>query len=115
MAVVAGHDRADLREPAGWRRTKNRVATILMWVAFVVVIMRDIFRDVSTLPPKLRMVLQLNPMVHVIGGFRAVLSEQAWPDWWSLGGVVLFSLAVYALALSLLKRFDRVYPKLLVG
>ena len=25
----------DLREPAGWRRSKNRIATTLMWVAFV--------------------------------------------------------------------------------
>jgi phosphate transport system permease protein len=25
----------DLREPAGWRRTKNRIATIVMWIAFV--------------------------------------------------------------------------------
>ena len=26
----------DLREPAGWRRTKNNVMTTLMWIAFVV-------------------------------------------------------------------------------
>ena len=28
------HLPVDLREPAGWRRTKNRIATILMWTAF---------------------------------------------------------------------------------
>jgi phosphate transport system permease protein len=28
----------DLREPAGWRRTKNRIMTVLMWTAFVVVL-----------------------------------------------------------------------------
>jgi phosphate transport system permease protein len=38
MAVEAGQGRADLREPAGWRRTKNRIATTLMWFSFVVVI-----------------------------------------------------------------------------
>ena len=38
MAAVAERGGADLREPAGWRRTKNRVATILMYVAFVLVI-----------------------------------------------------------------------------
>jgi phosphate transport system permease protein len=37
MAVVAEH-RPDLREPAGWRRTKNRIALVLMWLSFVVVI-----------------------------------------------------------------------------
>jgi phosphate transport system permease protein len=30
--------KADLREPAGWRRTKNRIATILMVLSFVLVI-----------------------------------------------------------------------------
>jgi len=38
MAVATSPRRADLQEPAGWRRTKNRVATILMVISFVVVI-----------------------------------------------------------------------------
>jgi phosphate transport system permease protein len=40
MAVTAnpgpGQPTVDLREPAGWRRTKNQVATILMWAAFAI-------------------------------------------------------------------------------
>jgi phosphate transport system permease protein len=28
----------DLREPAGWRRTKNQIMTVLMWIAFVIVL-----------------------------------------------------------------------------
>jgi phosphate transport system permease protein len=38
MAVVSGQQRPDLREPAGWRRAKNRIATTLMVVSLVVVI-----------------------------------------------------------------------------
>jgi phosphate transport system permease protein len=38
MATATGERTADLREPAGWRRNKNRLVTILMWVSFVVVI-----------------------------------------------------------------------------
>jgi len=39
MAADTGQQRkADLREPAGWRRAKNRIATILMVLSFVVVI-----------------------------------------------------------------------------
>ncbi len=38
MAAVTQERTADLREPTGWRRTKNRIATVAMWVAFVVVI-----------------------------------------------------------------------------
>jgi phosphate transport system permease protein len=39
MAVVnAEQPKPDLQEPAGWRRTKNRIATVLMVVSFVLVI-----------------------------------------------------------------------------
>jgi phosphate transport system permease protein len=38
MAVVTEPGQADLREPAGWRRTKNRIATVFMVISFVVVI-----------------------------------------------------------------------------
>lgn len=81
----------------------------------VLMFMSGIFQDVSKLPPKLAAVLDLNPMVHVIRGFRSVLLERRWPDWMALGEVTLLSLAVYALALALMRRYDRIYPKLLVG
>lgn len=38
MAAVSAEQQVDLREPAGWRRTKNRIATTLMAIAFVLVI-----------------------------------------------------------------------------
>jgi phosphate transport system permease protein len=38
MAAVSTGQQVDLREPAGWRRTKNRVATTLMVISFVLVI-----------------------------------------------------------------------------
>jgi phosphate transport system permease protein len=38
MAVVAEPQQLDLREPKGWRRTSNRIATVLMVLAFVLVI-----------------------------------------------------------------------------
>jgi phosphate transport system permease protein len=38
MAVVGEQPRVDLREPASWRRTKNRIATVLMVLSFVLVI-----------------------------------------------------------------------------
>jgi len=34
MSVVSDQT-VDLREPTNWRRTKNRIATVVMWVAFV--------------------------------------------------------------------------------
>jgi len=38
MAAVAEQQLPDLREPAGWRRTKNRITLVLMWIAFALVI-----------------------------------------------------------------------------
>ena len=37
-AVTAEPQKVDLREPAGWRRTKNRIMTWLMVISFVVVL-----------------------------------------------------------------------------
>jgi phosphate transport system permease protein len=37
-SVSTGQQRVDLREPPSWRRTKNRIATVLMVLSFVVVI-----------------------------------------------------------------------------
>ena len=38
MAISTGQRNLDLREPTGWRRTSNRIATALMVLAFVLVI-----------------------------------------------------------------------------
>ena len=34
MAAVSDQPTIDLREPGGWRRSKNQIATALMWLAF---------------------------------------------------------------------------------
>jgi phosphate transport system permease protein len=34
---------ADLREPPGWRRTKNQIMTVLMWLAFAIVLVPLVF------------------------------------------------------------------------
>jgi phosphate transport system permease protein len=36
--AIPGQPQVDLRERRSWRSTKNRIATVLMWLAFVVVI-----------------------------------------------------------------------------
>jgi phosphate transport system permease protein len=38
MTTVSGAQHVDLREPKGWRRTSNRMMTVLMVLAFVLVI-----------------------------------------------------------------------------
>jgi phosphate transport system permease protein len=43
MAAITEHQGPNLQEPAGWRRTKNRVATAAMVVAFVLVLVPLVF------------------------------------------------------------------------
>ena len=53
MAIVSGQpvpgsvpgrlQTADLREPSGWRRSKNQIMTILMWIALVIVLVPLVF------------------------------------------------------------------------
>jgi phosphate transport system permease protein len=38
MAIASEQQTVDLREPSGWRRTKNQLATVGMWVAFAVML-----------------------------------------------------------------------------
>ncbi len=38
MAIASEQQTVDLREPSGWRRSKNQIATVGMWVAFVVML-----------------------------------------------------------------------------
>jgi phosphate transport system permease protein len=43
MAVTTGQPKLNLREAKGWRRTKNRIATVLMVVAFVLALIPLVF------------------------------------------------------------------------
>jgi lipopolysaccharide transport system permease protein len=82
---------------------------------FMMMFLSGVVVDLNRLPPKLHGVLAFNPMVPVIDSYRAILIDQNWPDWWSLGWVTLFSLSLYAVACVVLKRYDRIYPKLIIS
>ena len=38
MAAVSDQPTIDLREPGGWRRSKNQIMTVLMYLAFVIIL-----------------------------------------------------------------------------
>jgi phosphate transport system permease protein len=43
MTVASEQRNVDLRETSGWRRTKNQIATFVMWFAFVVMLVPLVF------------------------------------------------------------------------
>ena len=55
----------------------------------------------------------LNPMAVVIETYRQILLEGQWPAWGNIGIVVIISIVGIVGAVLLLKRFDRIYPKVI--
>jgi phosphate transport system permease protein len=48
MAITTEQPRLNLREAKGWRRTKNRIATVLMMTSFVLVLVPLVFVLITT-------------------------------------------------------------------
>ena len=85
------------------------VDNVLMLMMF----MSGIFFNAETMPESWRGLFQFNPMLQVIDAYRAVLLHNSWPDWAGLGYVLLVSAPLMLLAVLLLRRFERHYPKLI--
>ena len=81
----------------------------------VMMFLSGIFFNMKNLPPTVRTLLEINPIVPVINGYRAVLMDGTWPAWGSLAWVVGISAIMYAVAFRILQRFDRIYPKVMVS
>jgi lipopolysaccharide transport system permease protein len=88
---------------------KQIVDNVLMLAMF----MSGIFFNADTLPESWQGYFQLNPMVRIIDGYREVLLHNRWPDWDGLGYVLLFSAPLLGLAMAILHRYERQYPKLI--
>ena len=70
------------------------------------------FRIDEAVPPEYRDVLMLNPLATLIAEGRHILVEGIAPQFDWLGYTLLVSLALLVVGASLLRRFDRVYPRL---
>ena len=58
-----------------------------------------VFFDVADLPEAPRRILLLNPAVHLIDAYRAILLRGAWPDWTALALILAASGALLVFAL----------------
>lgn len=89
---------------------KQVIDNLLMLLMF----MSGIFFSADQLPDGMRELFELNPVVCLIQAYREILLEGQWPDFSSLGYVVLFASPLLVIALLLLRRFERHYPKLML-
>lgn len=87
---------------------------ILDNVLMMFLFLSGIFFDINSLPENVVGVLMLNPMAALIEMYRKVLLEGLPPDWLQIFGILLISAAIMILALLIFKRFDRVYPKIVL-
>lgn len=70
-----------------------------------------IFFSAERVPEAYRFWFYLNPMASLIEDYRAILLEQSWPHWGRLSVIALLALVGTLLALWVLERNDRVYPR----
>jgi len=73
-----------------------------------------VFFRADTIPERYHDLFFLNPMARLINEYRVVLIDGQWPDFEALAYLGLFSLALLFAALSLVRRFDRHYPRIVV-
>ena len=89
---------------------KYLVQTILRLVFFL----SGIFFDGSKIPEQYQPYFYANPMAILIEDYRNILMHNLWPDWNALAIICLFSaIGVYA-ASGLIRRFDYIYPRVIM-
>jgi len=85
----------------------NNGLTLLMFLS-------GVFFRISDVPPSVQPFFLANPMAALIDAYRTILIHGAWPDWVALLLVALVSAGLLLGASLGLRRFDRIYPKLML-
>ena len=73
-----------------------------------------VFFSIRDMPAKAQDLFYLNPMAVIIEAYRDILIAGIWPNWGHLATATGICLVLGVLVLYLAKRFDRVYPKLVM-
>src|SRR5215471_15406670 len=85
---------------------------VIEQVLQVIMFLSGIVFSLDGLPPGLRRLFALNPIVELVDAGRGVLMRGQWPDWFALGRVALISLVLYAFGAWLIERLTPRYVKL---
>ncbi len=72
-----------------------------------------VFFKVSDVPPGWQPVFLSNPMAALIDSYRMILLHHQWPSWPACWRVLILSIMLVAAGQWLLRRFDRLYPKVI--
>lgn len=69
-------------------RDTQHLLNISLMLAFY---LTPIFYDAGVIPDRYKSLYNLNPMVHIVDAYRAVLMRAEWPTMWPLLALALFS------------------------
>ncbi len=75
--------------------------------------MSGIFFDINTISGSYRNFFLMNPMARIIDGYRSILLHDKAPHWGPFLFIALLSICLIWAAQRLLKKFDRLYPKVM--
>ncbi|MBL4820217.1 MAG: ABC transporter permease [Gammaproteobacteria bacterium] len=75
--------------------------------------MSGIFYTAESIPESIRGYFLLNPAFSLIECYRDVLINHQWPSLMPLFYMSVFSAVIFVIAAAILRRFDRVYPRLI--
>lgn len=73
-----------------------------------------VFFSIKDMPQKAQDLFYLNPMAVIIEAYRDILIHGKWPNWMHLGTATITCLLLGVLIWYLAKRFDKIYPKLVM-
>ena len=75
-----------------FRDTQYLLGIVLNMLFFLT----PIFYDTSFVPERYQAIYRLNPMLHLIEAYRAILIQGQWPNLWSILVLAVFSVGLLA-------------------
>jgi len=72
-----------------------------------------IFYTADVIPESIRGYFRFNPAFSLIESYRDILVYHRWPSLSAIVTISIFSLVILTVACYILRRFDRIYPRLI--
>lgn len=89
------------------------MAQIIAQLLTIWMYLTPIFYSLQIIPERYRPAAYLNPMTHLVEGYRAILLDGKWPDWWGLLIFYLFSCLIFAAGYFFFTRNQHHFPDLI--
>lgn len=83
------------------------IENILLFVISMLFYATPILYESSIFPKRLSWVINLNPMAHLINGYRDIFYYQKFPDFVSLGIVLVFSVCLFFVGYNIFEKLQK--------